>query len=67
MASHGRNPIRILVFEASLRTGSLNDRLATLIAQVVDRHGGTVDRAHLTDFDCPTPGDAALNHYYLRR
>ena len=47
------DPIRVLVFAASLRDGSLNARLAALAAQVVQRHGGTADRAAMADFDCP--------------
>lgn len=47
-------PVRLLVFEASLRKGSLNDRLATLAASTVEQHGGTVDRAHMAEFDMPS-------------
>jgi NAD(P)H-dependent FMN reductase len=47
-------PIRYLVFAASLRRGSLNDRLADLAAAVVERKGGQVDRARMQDFDCPS-------------
>lgn len=54
MSSNGRHPIKLLVFGASLRRKSLNDRLATLAASVVQEKGGTVDRAHMTDFDCPS-------------
>ncbi len=50
----GRHPVKILVFSASLRNKSLNDRLASLAASVVDAKGGTVDRAHMTDFDGPS-------------
>jgi chromate reductase len=46
--------VRVLVFGASLRDGSLNDRLASLAARVVEFHGGTVDRATMKDFDCPS-------------
>jgi chromate reductase, NAD(P)H dehydrogenase (quinone) len=46
-----REPIRLLVFSASLRDGSLNTQLARLAARVVEEHGGTVDRASMTDFD----------------
>ena len=54
MQTDGRHPVRLLVFEASLRSGSLNDRLASLAAFVAERNAATVDRAHFTDFDCPT-------------
>ena len=54
MQIDGRHPIRFLVFGASLRRRSLNDRLASLAASVVEDKGGTVDRAHMSDFDCPS-------------
>ena len=46
--------VKVLVFGASLRNNSLNDRLATLAARTVESHGGSVDRAHMSDFDCPS-------------
>jgi NAD(P)H-dependent FMN reductase len=46
--------VKVLVFGASLRDSSLNDRLATLAARSVEAHGGTVDRAVMADFDCPS-------------
>jgi chromate reductase, NAD(P)H dehydrogenase (quinone) len=51
-AAHG--PLKVLVFSASLREGSLNDRLASLAARVVERSGAHVDRASMADFDCPS-------------
>ena len=42
-----------LVFGASLRVDSLNKRLATLAANVVEEAGGTVVHASMGDFDCP--------------
>ena len=49
-----RRPVRVLVFAASLRGGSLNDRLASLAAEVVTAKGGTVDPATMAEFDCPS-------------
>ena len=49
-----REPIKLLVFSASLRKESLNTRLARLTAQVIADHGGTVDAATMRDFDCPS-------------
>jgi chromate reductase, NAD(P)H dehydrogenase (quinone) len=49
-----REPMRFLIFSASLRTGSLNTQLARLAAAIVERHGGTVDFADMKDFDCPS-------------
>jgi NAD(P)H-dependent FMN reductase len=49
-----QDSLRVLVFEASLRADSLNGRLASLAATVVQENGGTVDRGHMADFDCPS-------------
>jgi chromate reductase, NAD(P)H dehydrogenase (quinone) len=54
MARDGRRPIRCLVFGASLRQGSLNDRLAALAADIVAQQGATADRATMADFECPS-------------
>jgi chromate reductase, NAD(P)H dehydrogenase (quinone) len=50
----GRRPVRVLVFAASLRAHSLNDRLAALAADVVAAKGGVVDRATMAEFDGPS-------------
>jgi len=47
-------PLRYLLFSASLRTGSLNTRLAGLARAAIETHGGTVDAAAMVDFDCPS-------------
>lgn len=57
MPTQQRCSIKALIFGASLRRGSLNDRLASLAADVVRTNGGTVDLAHMAEFDCP-PYDA---------
>jgi chromate reductase, NAD(P)H dehydrogenase (quinone) len=49
-----REPIRFLVFSASLRAESFNTRLARLAVEVIEQHGGTVDAASMRDFDCPS-------------
>ncbi len=49
-----RESVRYLVLGASLRRESLNARLAALAARVIQRHGGSVDLAHMRDFDCPS-------------
>ncbi len=49
-----REPVRFLVFSASLRDGALNTRLAELAARCLEHHGGTVDLASMADFDCPS-------------
>ena len=47
-------PLRILVFSASLRKDSLNTRLAKLAADAIAKNGGTPDSASMSDFDCPS-------------
>lgn len=49
-----REPVTILVFSASLRTASLNTRLALLAADAIERHGATADLASMRDFDAPS-------------
>jgi chromate reductase, NAD(P)H dehydrogenase (quinone) len=49
-----REPVRFLVFSASLREGSLNTRLASLAAEVIGENGGDVDLASMAEFDCPS-------------
>ena len=44
----------MLVFSASLRAESLNTRLAKLAARVIADHGGTIDLAAMSEFDCPS-------------
>ena len=44
-------PVRFLIFAASLREKSLNTRLANLAERVIEQHGGMVDRAVMSDFD----------------
>jgi len=53
MDSEKRCSVRLLVFGASLRQGSMNDRLASLAATVASEKGATVERATMTDFECP--------------
>ena len=49
-----RSPIRFLVLSASLRRDSLNTRLTDLAAATLEGNGGTVDRAWMSEFDCPS-------------
>ena len=49
-----REPIRVLVFSASLRAESLNARLAQLAATTVEVNGGDVDFASMAEFDAPS-------------
>ena len=47
-------PLRLLIFSASLRTESLNTRLIKLVATIIEKHGGKVDYANMSEFDCPS-------------
>jgi chromate reductase len=49
-----KNPMRFLVFSASLRGDSLNTRLAHLAAGVIEKHGAIADYASMQEFDCPS-------------
>ncbi len=52
--SGGREPLRFLVFSASLRKDSLNTRLVKLAAEVIEKNGSRVDYAEMKEFDCPS-------------
>ena len=54
MHHEASSQLRVLVFAASLRSGSLNQRLADLAAAVIEEHGAVADRAAMADFDCPS-------------
>jgi NAD(P)H-dependent FMN reductase len=45
--------VRVFVLGASLSSTSLNNRLATLAARLVDEKGGTPDTATIDVFECP--------------
>jgi NAD(P)H-dependent FMN reductase len=49
-----REPVRFLVFSASLRAESLNTRLARFAVRLIEQHGGTVHAAAMAEFDCPS-------------
>jgi chromate reductase, NAD(P)H dehydrogenase (quinone) len=49
-----REPVRCLVFAASLRGDSLNSRLAGLAAKTIEANGGIVDSTSMPDFDTPS-------------
>jgi chromate reductase, NAD(P)H dehydrogenase (quinone) len=49
-----REPVRFLVFAASLRAGSLNERLARLAATTIADNGGEVEMATMSEFDSPS-------------
>jgi len=53
MSAKGREPVRLLVFSASLRAESFNSRLARLASGAVEGAGGQVDLASMGEFDVP--------------
>ena len=60
MITPGSEPrLKVLVLGASLRTESLNRKLATLAARVAEQSGAAVELASMRDFDVPPyDGDA---------
>ncbi|MBN8570742.1 MAG: NAD(P)H-dependent oxidoreductase [Ignavibacteria bacterium] len=60
-----QEPTRFLVFSASLRKDSLNTRLAKLAASVIEKNGGIVDFANMSEFDCPSMNqDLEINNFH---
>src|SRR6476660_8609104 len=54
MPPEGFRPLNVLVFGASLRRESLNERLANMTQECVTRRGCRVDRGEMAEFDCPS-------------
>jgi chromate reductase len=54
MTDDRRCSVRLLVFGASMREGSMNDQLASLAAAVAEEKGATVERASMKEFECPS-------------
>lgn len=60
-----KEPLRFLIFSASLRKDSLNKRLAKLAALTVEKNGGAADFADMSEFDCPSFNqDLEINNYH---
>ena len=51
--TRGREPVRFLVFSASLRKASYNTMLAHNAARVIEANGGVADLADMDTFSCP--------------
>ncbi|HMG15031.1 MAG TPA: NAD(P)H-dependent oxidoreductase [Saprospiraceae bacterium] len=49
-----QEPLRFLVFSASLRKNSLNTTLAKLAVEVIEKNGVKVDFTNISEFDCPS-------------
>lgn len=65
LAQSRPEPLRFLVFSASLRIDSLNTRSAKLAALVIKKNGGKVDFANMSEFDCPSFNqDSKLNGFH---
>lgn len=47
-------PLRFLVFSASLESHSLNSSLVKLAARVIEKNGGQADLADMNEFDAPS-------------
>lgn len=63
--TNNQAPLRILVFSASLRKDSLNTTLARLAASVIEKNGGKVDFANMSEFDCPSFNqDLEVNNFH---
>ncbi|HET9057437.1 MAG TPA: NAD(P)H-dependent oxidoreductase [Chitinophagaceae bacterium] len=58
-------PLRFLVFSASLRKESLNTQLAKLARDIIVKNGGVVDYAQMKEFDCPSMNqDLEVNDFH---
>ena len=57
-----REPVRFLVFSASLRAESLNARLARLAEVTIEANGGIVDSRPMADFDTPNYNADVQDH-----
>jgi NAD(P)H-dependent FMN reductase len=53
-SAQDREPVRFLVFSASLRADSLNWRLARQAAETIEANGGAVDFRSMSDFEAPS-------------
>ena len=53
-ARSDKGPVRVLLFAASLRNDSFNQRLAAVAGPALERNGATVDRAAMAEFDAPS-------------
>lgn len=60
-----QEPLRFLVFSASLRNDSLNTQLAKLAIEIIEKNGGIVDFASMSEFDCESFNqDLEINEYH---
>ena len=65
MENTTQQPIRVLVFSASLRKDSLNTQLIKLAASIIEKNNGVVDYADMSEFDCPSFNqDLEINDFH---
>jgi NAD(P)H-dependent FMN reductase len=63
-----QSQLKVLVFGASLRAESLNQKLAVLAARIAERSGATGDHTSMRDFDVASyDGDAEKAQGIRRR
>jgi chromate reductase, NAD(P)H dehydrogenase (quinone) len=65
MSVNARQPVRFLVFGASLREESFNVRLAANAAACIGANGGEVDEATMREFDAPSYDQDVQKHHGL--
>lgn len=53
-ATPNNQPIKFLLFSASMRAGSLNSMLINLASKSIEKIGAVADIAQMRDFDCPS-------------
>lgn len=60
-----KKPLKLLVFSASLRKDSLNTQLAKLAVKAIEKNGGLVDYATMSEFDCQSMNqDLEVNDFH---
>lgn len=63
--NNDKEPLKILIFSASLRKDSYNTKLAKLAAKTIEKNGGIVDFAQMSKFDCPSMNqDLEVNDFH---
>jgi NAD(P)H-dependent FMN reductase len=63
--SKQNEPLKILVFSASLRKDSLNTTLAKQAMRIIEKKGALADYANMSEFDCPSMNqDLEVNDFY---
>ena len=62
---NSEEPLKVLVFSASLRKKSYNTKLARQVAKAIEKNRGIVDFAYMSEFDCPSMNqDLEVNDFH---